>query len=275
MRNLWLFVLFVVSPSHAVSDDWFMATPLQSTYRALANHQPQLAWQELILALNNQTIATQHWASVKNAIIEQTQCGQQLLSDVVPNAALIKVSIQKKTNVMQQGYQFKLSMEGAELPSQVELLGPDNGLLISQSQVTSSAPYIELESPELLFAPQDGVYRLTLDKQHYWLVLTMPFGSTWLQSASPNGGYPLALESPTALTNCPPTSLAWQWFDDQFQLIKQQDMVAISNTQQLLNKPSSSPSSAKWLSTLIKTVEYQGAIKVEYVQRLTLPNQAQ
>ncbi|WP_010319175.1 DUF2861 family protein, partial [Vibrio ordalii] len=109
-----------------------------------------------------------------------------------------------KTNVMQQGYQFKLSMEGAKLPSQVELLGPDNSLIISQSQVTSSAPYIELESPELLFAPQDGVYRLTLDKQHYWLVLTMPFGSTWLQSASPNGGYPLALESPTALTNCPP-----------------------------------------------------------------------
>lgn len=176
---------------------------------------------------------------------------------------------------MQQGYQFKLSMEGAELPSQVELLGPDNSLLISQSQVTSSAPYIELESPELLFAPQDGVYRLTLDKQHYWLVLTMPFGSTWLQSASPNGGYPLAIESPIALTNCPPTSLAWQWFDDQFQLIKQQDMVAISNTQQLLDKPSSSPSSAKWLSTLIKTIEYQGAIKVEYVQRLTLPNQAQ
>lgn len=96
MRNLWLFALFVVSPSHAVSDDWFMATPLQSTYHALANHQPQLAWQELVLALNNQTIATPHWASVKHAIIEQTQCGQQLLSDVVPNAALIKVSIQKK-----------------------------------------------------------------------------------------------------------------------------------------------------------------------------------
>ncbi|WP_286118385.1 DUF2861 family protein [Vibrio ordalii] len=52
-------------------------------------------------------------------------------------------------------------------------------------------------------------------------------------------------------------------------------MVAISNTQQLLDKPSSSPSSAKWLSTLIKTIEYQGTIKVEYVQRLTLPKQAQ
>ncbi|WP_025744528.1 DUF2861 family protein [Salinivibrio costicola] len=57
---------------------WFGDTPMQQTYQALAADRPTVAWQELIFALSQEQIATQHWAALKHAIINQTDCGQRL-----------------------------------------------------------------------------------------------------------------------------------------------------------------------------------------------------
>ncbi|ERB66146.1 hypothetical protein N779_06680 [Vibrio coralliilyticus OCN008] len=56
---------------------WFEDTPLARTYQALLNNQPQLAWQELHLALNQQDIDRQYWLPVKQEIW-QSQCVSNL-----------------------------------------------------------------------------------------------------------------------------------------------------------------------------------------------------
>ncbi len=52
--------------------------PLQHTYQSLLDNQPQVAWQELQIALDQQTLDSELWLPVKQEILSQTQCGTSL-----------------------------------------------------------------------------------------------------------------------------------------------------------------------------------------------------
>lgn len=287
-----LFTTIFSVTSHA-EEAWFQETPLQQSYRALLADNPSLAWQEMLLALGSHEMESSHgihdthWLPLKNEIIEQTQCGRTLLtqSNLSQNVH-VRLTLQKKTNLLQQGYQFKLSLDGIKKKVKITLVDSKEHLFLSGVSSPPKEAYSELEGDEMLSPPPSGYYLLSINEVSYPLILSPYPTHSWLALDEKGKTRRLTLSPPPQRTHCPLTTLRWQWLDAHYDMLGDSKPMLINNTYIEKNKdqegnksqristmaiPLHNAQNAKWISAVISQSEYQNHIRIEYAQRLTLP----
>ncbi|EOV0101524.1 TPA: DUF2861 family protein [Vibrio vulnificus] len=244
------------SPTHP----WFRATPLQSSYQRLVEGHPTQAWHELIHTLSTTPVAEDFWQPIKEAILSQTQCGQALPS-TSPNDLAIAVTFIHKFNQTFQGYQVRLSAENLTQPLAVRLASAQGATLLAAE--LAPADYAEVESRDLLSPYAAGIYWLTLDEQRIALLISAPSSTPWIEQSS---AADLTIHLPASPSGCASSMARWQFFDQHFTLLHLQTV----NRDQP-PAPPSAPSQARWRSLSVIQSEYQGTIRVEQMQRLTIP----
>ncbi|KFA98696.1 DUF2861 family protein [Vibrio sp. ER1A] len=255
--------------SHAT---WFTETPLQLSYQSLLDEQPQLAWQELQIALNQEALDSQLWLPVKQEILTRTQCGRRLKQSDVP-AHHIQVSFIKRYGLSSQGYQIKVSAEPRndefnEQAQTVSLIAPD-GLTMIEGQLNSGVDYQEIETNEMFIKPESGVYQLTVGANSYPIVVAINDSKRWLTLENKLENAHVVVTPPEIIDNCPSTHVSWQWFDENYNMLGSK--VPIKAKQVAVPTQSPAGEKAKHLSASVEMFEYQGAIEVQYVQRVAVP----
>ncbi|HDY7431477.1 TPA: DUF2861 family protein [Vibrio vulnificus] len=242
------------------NNSWFRATPLQTSYQRLVEGHPTQAWHELTHALSTTPVAEPFWKPVKEAILSQTQCGQALPT-TSPNDLAIAVTFIHKFNQTFQGYQIRLSTENLSEPLAVRLTSVQ-GVTLLEAEL-APADYAEVESRDLLSPYAAGIYWLTLDEQRIALLISAPSSTPWIEQSS---AADLTIHLPASPSGCASSMARWQFFDQHFTLLHSQTV----NRDQP-PAPPSAPSQARWRSLSVIQSEYQGTIRVEQMQRLTIP----
>ncbi|GIC76737.1 DUF2861 family protein [Moritella sp. F3] len=262
----------------AVAGDWFMPTPLKSVYSSLVQGNIQLAWQEMQLALSLQPVDEKHWEKIKQTIISRSQCGRQLNDNSPFNEYRhIRLMIQKKTNLVQQSYQLKISLDGVEKSTAVSLVDQQGRTWMSDNTTEPKLGYAEVESNDLVHPPSPGFYQLTIEQAVYPLILSSNNEQPWIKVNRSNSVSLIHIQTPEKRISCQPANTHWQWFDEEFSMIgnSQQIQFNIANLSiegaGSVRLPSHAPNNAKWLSAVVSQSEYQGAVRVEYAQRFTIP----
>lgn len=253
--------------SHAA---WFTDTPLQHTYQSLLDGQPQVAWQELQIALDHQTLDSDLWLPVKQEILSQTQCGTSLKQSAEPKHH-IQVSFIRRYGLSSHGYQIKVSAEqlNKDLETQTLSLVSPKGKVLLDGQLASNDEYQEIETNEMFIKPESGVYQLKIGSNHYPIVVALDNSKRWLTLESKLSEPHIVITPPKVIDNCPNANVSWQWFDDNYNLLGYK--VPIKTAQAPVPTESPLGTNAKHLSASVEMFEYQGAIEVQYVQRVAVP----
>ncbi|MEZ9566098.1 DUF2861 family protein [Vibrio artabrorum] len=253
--------------SHAA---WFTDTPLQHTYQSLLDGQPQVAWQELQIALDQQTLDSELWLPVKQEILSQTQCGTSLKQSAEPKHH-IQVSFIRRYGLSSHGYQIKVSAEQLNkgLETQTLSLVSPKGKVLLDGQLASNNEYQEIETNEMFIKPESGVYQLKIDSNHYPIVVALNDSNRWLTLESKLSEPHIVITPPKVIDNCPNANVSWQWFDDNYNLLGYK--VPIKTAQAPVPTESPLGTKATHLSASVEMFEYQGAIEVQYVQRVAVP----
>ncbi|MEZ8693719.1 DUF2861 family protein [Vibrio splendidus] len=253
--------------SHAA---WFTDTPLQHTYQSLLDDQPQVAWQELQIALDQQTLDSELWLPAKQEILSQTQCGTSLKQSAEPKHH-IQVSFIRRYGLSSHGYQIKVSAEQLNkgLETQTLSLVSPKGKVLLDGQLTSNNEYQEIETSEMLIKPESGVYQLTIGSNNYPIIVALDDNKRWLTLESKLNDPHIVVTPPEIIDSCPDANVSWQWFDENYDMLGFK--VPIKTTQASLPTESPTGSEAKHLSASVEMFEYQGAIEIQYVQRVAMP----
>ncbi|MDO6583082.1 DUF2861 family protein [Photobacterium sp. 2_MG-2023] len=273
-----------VQAGSTAAGGWFMSTPLQRVYQALADHNMLLAWQELQVVLQQSTepVTPDLWQPVFQQLINQSDCGRRLteypgvLSDWVDQPR-ISLSIQDKVNLSQRVYQLKLSIDGAGHAMEVSLTDSRGNQWLSGASSTPVEGYSELESREWFQSVPDGYYQLSVGEKHYPLILTSlqeteRAPAIQLQQAekSTAGVFVFSPDLSADRNACQRQRLQWQWFDSDYQLASPAETLVL-DAQGHGVPPRDKPDNANWLSAVVADSYFQGAIKIENVHRLTVP----
>ncbi|MBD8511397.1 DUF2861 family protein [Photobacterium sp. WH24] len=273
-----------VQAGSTAAGGWFMPTPLQRVYQALADHNMLLAWQELQVVLQQSTepVTPDLWQPVFQQLINQSDCGRRLteypgaLSDWVDQPR-ISLSIQDKVNLSQRVYQLKLSIDGAGHAMEVSLTDSRGNQWLSGASSTPVEGYSELESREWFQSVPDGYYQLSVGEKHYPLILTSlqeteRASAIQLQQAekSTAGVFVFSPDLFADRNACQRQRLQWQWFDSDYQLASPAETLVL-DAQGHGVPPRDKPDNANWLSAVVADSYFQGAIKIENVHRLTVP----
>ncbi|WP_435249607.1 DUF2861 family protein [Vibrio sp. nBUS_14] len=251
---------------------WFTNTPLQHTYQSLLDDQPQVAWQELQIALDQAELDSQLWLPVKQEILSRTQCGNTLEQSATPNNH-IQVSFIKRHGLSSQGYQIKVSAEQLSEASEdqtqrISLVSP-NGKVVIEGQLNVDVQYQKIETSEMFLKPESGVYQLIIGSNNYPIVVALDDNKRWLALESKLNDPHIVVTPPEIIDNCPDTNVSWQWFDENYDMLGFK--VPIKTTQVSVPTESPAGTKAKHLSASVEMFEYQGAIEVQYVQRVSVP----
>ncbi|MEZ8714834.1 DUF2861 family protein [Vibrio splendidus] len=269
MRVTSLIALICALP-FACHAAWFTNTPLQHTYQSLLDEQPQVAWQELQIALDQQTLDSELWLPVKQEILSQTQCGTSLKQSSEPKHH-IQISFIRRYGLSSHGYQIKISAEqlnkGLETHT-LSLVSP-KGKVLLDGQFTSNNEYQEIETNEMFIKPESGVYQLKIGSNHYPIIVALNDSNRWLTLESKLSEPHIVLSPPKVIDNCPDANVSWQWFDEDYNLLGYK--VPIKTAQAPVPTKSPLGTNAKHLSASVEMFEYQGAIEVQYVQRVAVP----
>lgn len=251
---------------------WFTDTPLQHTYQSLLDDQPQVAWQELQIALVQAELNSQLWLPVKQEILSRTQCGSTLEQSATPNNH-IQVSFIKRHGLSSQGYQIKVSAEQLnevleDQTQRISLVSPD-GKVVIEGQLNSDVEYQEIETSEMFIKPESGVYQLTIGSNNYPIIVALDDNKRWLTLESKLNDPHIVVTPPEIIDSCPDANVSWQWFDENYDMLGFK--VPVKTTQASLPTESPIGSEAKHLSASVEMFEYQGAIEIQYVQRVAMP----
>lgn len=262
---LFLTLLLMSSlPAHAESS-WFRPTPLKPVLEALLKKNPQLAWQELLIALETHSVATGQWQPVKQVILSRSECGHRLISNhSFPPFTLSLISRKGHSN---SSYQLKVSIESAQQSGPLLLTSPDGDKLI-HGDVLPKKYYQEWETRDLLLKPKPGLYQLSFADQVITLLLSDYDTSRWLMR---DGMKPhrLNVDVPSTTQSCQPLEVLLQWFDSQYAQVGERTPLTLNQT--FVQLPDNlSRGDAQYLSASALLYEYQANIKVEYIQRVTL-----
>ncbi|GLT16963.1 hypothetical protein GCM10007938_07400 [Vibrio zhanjiangensis] len=264
-KNILLaFTMF--SQIHSAQASWFAQTPLQPVYQTLVNHQPQLAWQELVLAISNNTIDSQYWLPAKQEILKQTSCGQALFNHDEPIVADISITFIRRSGLSSQGFQIKLSAENTKADSIVELISPSSKVLL-HANLYQPLAYQEYETEEMLSKPMTGIYTLRINKIPYPLLITMPNNKRWITYDSTE--HKVHTAPPEVINRCSQASAVWQWFDSTYTMLGSK--IPIQRGKASIPRPLPPYQKAKYLSASVSVFEYQQGIKVGYIQRVSIP----
>lgn len=271
MKVSSLTALFCTLP-FACNAAWFTDTPLQHTYQSLLDNQPQVAWQELQIALNQAELNSQLWLPVKQEILSRTQCGSTLEQSATPHNH-IQVSFIKRHGLSSQGYQIKVSAEQLnevleDQTQRISLVSPD-GKVVIDGQLNSDVEYQEIETSEMFIKPESGVYQLTIGSNNYPIIVALDDNKRWLTLESKLNDPYIVVTPPEIIDSCPGANVSWQWFDENYDMLGFK--VPIKTTQASLPTESPIGSEAKHLSASVEMFEYQGAIEIQYVQRVAMP----
>ncbi|OOE90854.1 DUF2861 family protein [Salinivibrio sharmensis] len=273
--HLLLIGCMVCSFSVRAEQAWFPKTPMQETYQALLADRPKVAWQELIFALSQQQIPTERWAKIKYAIINQSDCGQQLTE---PNGKGVPqgltIDFVRWVGGSSLGYEIRLSAEEVERDTLLTLTDP-TGQTVVNGILNEKRGYQEVESGTLFTQIIPGIYELKMGGQHYSLVVYGLPRRPWVKLS----GHPdqqLAIDLPETPLSCLPAVAHWLWLDDAYRWIEQTPIYLSgrsdnSHAPSMIKLPTSSLVNAEHLSVTVSHFEYQGAIKVNYVEWLALP----
>ncbi|GEM77572.1 DUF2861 family protein [Vibrio sagamiensis] len=246
----------------------FANSPLQSAYQATLNQQPQLAWQELTLALSQHHIESNYWLPIKNELLAQTDCGSRLTSIRMTNNHF-RLSLIKRSGLASQGYQFRVATENNHQPQHISLISPEGNVLLSGDLMTRPG-YQEIESDELLKRPAQGIFTLVVDESKTSLILAFPNTASWLSLINHSKQTQVQVNLPKHVPSCPRAVASWLWFDKNYNLIDSK----IPFTRNLESLPEHTvKAEAKFLSAIVELVEYQKGISIEYIQRLSIPYQ--
>ncbi|WP_135443671.1 DUF2861 family protein [Vibrio tasmaniensis] len=275
MKVSYLTALFCTLPftlPFACNAAWFTDTPLQHTYQSLLDDQPQVAWQELQIALDQAELNSQLWLPVKQEILNRTQCGSTLEQSATPNNH-IQVSFIKRHGLSSQGYQIKVSAEQLseglkDQTQRISLVSPD-GKVVIDGQINSDVEYQEIETSEMFIKPESGVYQLTIGSNNYPIIVALDDNKRWLTLESKLNDPHIVVTPPEVIDSCPDANVSWQWFDENYDMLGFK--VPIKTTQASLPTESPIGSEAKHLSASVEMFEYQGAIEIQYVQRVAMP----
>ncbi|MFA0510302.1 MULTISPECIES: DUF2861 family protein [unclassified Vibrio] len=269
MRVTSLIALICALP-FACHAAWFTNTPLQHTYQSLLDEQPQVAWQELQIALNQQTLDSELWLPVKQQILSQTQCGTSLRQDTETKHH-IQVSFIRRYGLSSHGYQIKVSAEQLSKGSETQTLSlvSPKGKVLLDGQLASNNEYQEIETNEMFIKPESGVYQLKIGSNHYPIIVALNNSNRWLTLESKLSEPHIVLSPPKVIDNCPDANVSWQWFDENYNLLGYK--VPIKTAQAPVPTESPLGTKAKHLSASVEMFEYQGAIEVQYVQRVAVP----
>ncbi|MEZ9621852.1 DUF2861 family protein [Vibrio sp. 10N.222.55.A3] len=271
MRVTSLIALICALP-FACHAAWFTNTPLQHTYQSLLDEQPQVAWQELQIALDQQTLDSELWLPVKQEILSQTQCGTSLRQDTETKHH-IQVSFIRRYGLSSQGYQIKVAAEqlseDMKIQTQPISLVSPRGKILLDGQLASNNEYQEIETSEMFIKPEPGVYQLKIGSNHYPIVVALDNSKRWLTLESKLSEPHIVITPPKVIDNCPNANVSWQWFDENYNLLGYK--VPIKTAQAPVPTESPLGTNAKHLSASVEMFEYQGAIEVQYVQRVAVP----
>lgn len=262
-----LLLTWVTSPS--THGALFLDTPLQPAYQATLNQQPQLAWQELTLALNQSQLDDHHWLPVKQEVLRQTNCGRALLGNLA-NKRHIRVSFVKRFGTTAKGYQVRISTENSANTVEVNLVAPDGTRLVS-GRFEAEQGYQEFESVELLQKPRSGVFKLSLNEHTIELLVAIEDQSQWLTLNQQQPTPTVELSLPKTLKGCPNVAASWQWFDGDYRMLGHK--VALQTNPQAIPTENPYSGTAKHLSASVEKIEYQQGIRIEYIQRMAIPFQ--
>lgn len=229
-------------------------------------HQPNLAWQELQIALGEQQLDPRYWYAAKQAILTQTHCGKALRAEPVHVASGVSVSFIRRSGVASQGYQIKLTADSVPFSLPVELVAPSGESLLV-GQLAPSAEYQEIETSEMLTPPPFGLYQLKLGTNSYPLVVSVDDSQPWLSVNVQT--HTLSLSLPETVAGCADPVANWLWLDEQYDMVKLSNV--ITSTQTSLPGTGQTPFTARHLSAVATQFEYQHSVKVEYVQRIAIP----
>lgn len=260
----FLISLVASTPSHS---ELFLDTPLQPAYQATLNQQPQLAWQELTLALSQHELDDQLWLPVKQEVLHQTDCGSALSGGTANN---LRLSFVKRFGTTAKGYQVRISTENSPSAMDVTLFTPDGSPLVS-GQFAAGQSYQEFESIELLQKPRSGVFNLVIDEQTIGLVIAIEDQSQWLVFNQQRAIPTVELNLPQTLPGCPSVSASWQWFDSDYRMLGHK--IAFQQNPQPIPANSPYQTQAKHLSASVERVEFQHGVRIEYIQRIAIPYQ--
>lgn len=267
-----LLLLFMVNFSVAAnSDDWFFATPLQASYQALVSDNPIQAWAELVMAMRQHDIASQHWLPLKQAIITNSECGQSLDFFSQRYGGKVKLSLQQKANLVQKRYQAKVSLFDSLDSVAVKLTDRFGQVWLQGETSQPEQGYSELESSDWIAPLKAGLYVLSIDDEHVSLLLDDQDGAAWISLI--NQSQAIKIEPPKAAPRCLPAAAQWQWFDENYQLVGENLAMRTTVKSQRAMLPKSIPVSASWLSGVVLERHYQSGVVIEHLQRLTLPAQ--
>ncbi|MEI8593029.1 DUF2861 family protein [Photobacterium sp. Hal280] len=273
-----------VQAGSTAASGWFMPTPLQRVYQALADQNLRLAWQELQIVLQDSqaTVGPDLWRPVFQQLMNQSDCGRRLsespgaMSDWVDQPR-ISLSIQDKVNLSQRVYQLKLAVDGVSQSVAVSLTDSRGNQWLSGVTAAPEAGYSELESREWFQSVPDGYYQLTLGEKHYPLILasrqeTESDPAIQLQQADKNtaGVFVFSPDLSADRNACQKQRLQWQWFDSDYQLATPAETIVL-DAQGYGVPPHDKPENANWLSAVVADSYFQGPIKIENVHRLTVP----
>ncbi|MFY2507225.1 DUF2861 family protein [Vibrio pectenicida] len=266
MRYKLLFSIYTVCQPHFVQASWFTDTELHPVYQALINHQPKLAWQELILTLSRENIKSQYWIAVKQEILSQTSCGQELMDNSVALPMKMNISFIRRSGLSSQGFQIKLSTEKTRTDSLVELISPSSTRLL-RVKLSKQSAYQELETKEMLIKPSTGVYQLRINGQSFPLLITIPDNKSWL--TYDNTAKIIRTSFPETIKGCSQAVASWQWFDSNYTMLDSK--IPIQKHIASVPQPTYQHERAKHLSASVSLFEYQQGIKIDYIQRVAIP----
>ena len=247
----------------------FANSPLQHAYQATLNNQPQLAWQELTLALNQHRIDSHFWLPIKNELLTQTDCGRKLISTRIADAQF-HLSLIKRSGLASQGYQFKLATENNSQPQRIALISTEGEVLLSDDFIAYRG-YQEVESDDLLQKPAQGVFTLVVGESKVSLLLAFPNDDSWVSLINQSNQTQVQVTLPTHVSSCPQAVASWQWFDKNYNLID--GKIPFSRSLESLPDDGKVKTEAEFLSASVELIEYQQGIRIEYIQRLAIPYQ--
>lgn len=247
----------------------FANSPLQHVYQATLINQPQLAWQELTLALNQHRIDSLYWLPIKNELLAQTDCGSKLTSTRITDVQF-HLSLIKRSGLASQGYQFRLATENNSQPQRVALMSPEGDFLLSDDFIAHNG-YQEIESDELLQKPAQGIFTLVVGENKTSLLLAFPNNASWLSLLNQSNQTQVQVNLPKHVSSCPQAVASWLWFDKNYNLID--GKIPFNRSLESLPDDGKVKTEAKFLSASVELVEYQQGIRIEYIQRLAIPYQ--
>ncbi|OOF32398.1 DUF2861 family protein [Salinivibrio proteolyticus] len=265
----------LTSISAQAEQSWFMDTPMREAYQALLVEQPTLAWQELMFALTQAPVDESHWAALKHAIINQTDCGQRLTE---PNGKGIPhgltISFVRWSGTSSIGYEIKISAQQIEHDTLLTVTNPAGEVVLSEN-LDPKKGYQEIESGQLFTPITPGIYELRMGGHRYSLVIYGMPRRPWIQLTD----YPdqkLIVDLPQTPSNCLAAAANWLWLDNEYRWIEQTPInlsegTKSSTSSAVVKLPLTLPSDTAHLSATVSHFEYQGAIKVRYIEWIALP----